>query len=245
LADLEPGYFEKTRWYAAAPGAPAVVLVYSGFAIPVVLSVGGFPDLVSIFEELWPSLQRVQEIYFSSRREVLPLIERSCIVKDLRPMLRMVLTRKNFQPALTERTSRLGPDDLAALTVLYQDGESCGEAPDFFLPGMLTSGVYYGVHEGKKLVAVAGTHVFAPGEGVAGLGNIYTRRDCRGRGCGAAATSAVARELLAEQLPTIILNVRETNLPAIRLYQRLGFRPYCKYYEIIASPKAAPSSPLD
>ena len=61
---------------------------------------------------------------------------------------------------------------------------------------MIESGVYYGVLEGSSLVAAAGTHVFAPDEGVAAIGNVYTRRDQRGRGFAACVTSAVAARLL-------------------------------------------------
>jgi len=92
------------------------------------------------------------------------------------------------------------------------------------------------VREGAGLVAVAGTHVFAPPEGVAGLRNIYTRRDRRGHGLGGRVTAAVVSELLRRNVSTIVLNVNEANAPAIRVYEKLGFRPYCPYFEMIASP---------
>jgi ribosomal protein S18 acetylase RimI-like enzyme len=36
-------------------------------------------------------------------------------------------------------------------------------------------------------------------------------------------------------LATIVLNVREHNRAAIRVYERLGFQTYCRYDEAIAS----------
>ena len=151
-------------------------------------------------------------------------------------MLRMALEADRFPGTTMDQTIRLGPGDLESVTVLFHDGDEAGEAPDCFLPTMLENGIYFGVHEGADLVAVAGTHVFAPGEGVAGLGNIYTRRDRRGRGLGGCVTAAVVSELLRRSIPTIVLNVNEANAPAIRLYEKLGFRRYCPYFEIIASP---------
>ena len=56
------------------------------------------------------------------------------------------------------------------------------------------------------LVAVAGTHLLAPEEGAAAIGNIYTRRDRRGRGLGRAVTSAVLADLAG--IETVGLNVR-------------------------------------
>jgi len=62
------------------------------------------------------------------------------------------------------------------------------------------------------------------------VGNVFTRADHRRRGYGAATTSAVVAELLNLGL-TVVLNVRQDNAPAIRLYQRLGFERYCPFVE--------------
>jgi predicted GNAT family acetyltransferase len=96
---------------------------------------------------------------------------------------------------------------------------------------MLEQGTYCGIREGKEIVAVAGTHVTAFSEGVAGLGNIYTRRDRRGRGLSTQVTAAVVGQLLLTKLGTIVLNVRASNAAAIHVYERIGFRNYCKYIE--------------
>ena len=65
------------------------------------------------------------------------------------------------------------------------DGDAAGEAPPFFDAGMLRHGVYYGIREGERLVC-RGRHACAgpEQESVAGIGNVYTRRDRRGRGLG-------------------------------------------------------------
>jgi predicted GNAT family acetyltransferase len=96
---------------------------------------------------------------------------------------------------------------------------------------MLADGVFYGIREEGALVAAAGTHLAVPAEGIGVLGNIYTRRDRRGRGLAASSTSVVAGELLRMNLSTIALNVAANNETAIRVYERLGFLRYCLYCE--------------
>jgi ribosomal protein S18 acetylase RimI-like enzyme len=39
---------------------------------------------------------------------------------------------------------------------------------------------------------------------------------------------------LGMKLSTVVLNVRESNRAAIRVYEQLGFQTYCRYYEAIA-----------
>ena len=93
---------------------------------------------------------------------------------------------------------------------------------------------YYGICEGEAIVAAAGTHVLAERESVAGIGNVYTRRDRRGRGFGGQVSGAVTTELLRLGVRTVVLNADESNVAAIRVYQRLGFERYCEYREGIA-----------
>lgn len=233
LADLEPGYFEHSAWFSS--GAKSVLLVYSAFSTPVLIAVGAANDLAPVWDEVLSMLSGKRELYIVVKPDVLPLVERSCYIRDLRPMVRMVLEPKRFHPLYADDIERLAAPDLPKLASLYADGDAAGESPDFFIPQMLETGVYYGIREGPQLVAVAGTHVLAPGESVGGLGNIYTRRDRRGRGFGMRVTSAVTEELLFRRnLQTIALNVRENNLSAIRVYERLGFQSYCPYYEAVA-----------
>jgi predicted GNAT family acetyltransferase len=77
---------------------------------------------------------------------------------------------------------------------------------------------------------VAGVHVYSEAEGVAMLGNIATRPAQRGRGLARAATAALA-VALAQRARHIGLNVKADNAPALRLYERLGFRTEFVYEE--------------
>ncbi len=233
LADLAPPHAEHARWFGTA-SPPAVGLVYRAFAVPVVIMVGEVAQLRGVLDEIDDVLADSPELFAVVRPEVWPWIQRRYRVGKSHRMQRMLLDRRMFQPIPTGGVRRLGPADLPRLQALYADGEPAGEAPDFFIPQMLEQGVYFGIEEGNELVAAAGTHVIAPVANVGAVGNIYTRRDRRNRGCAARLTANVTAELLARNLATIVLNVRKDNAAAIRVYERAGYRHYCDFHEGLA-----------
>jgi RimJ/RimL family protein N-acetyltransferase len=230
LADLEPGFFEHAHWFCTADRRRALALFYAGFAMPVLITVGETEALQSILNEIIGELSP-PELYAVVKPEVMPLLIKHYRVIEERKMQRMILDPRRYHPMSTEGVVQLGMPDQEELQRLYADGHASGEAPDWFLSQMLEQETYYGIREGNELIAVAGTHVTALSEGVSGLGNIYTRRDRRGRGLSTRLTAAVVDKLLSMNLKTIVLNVRESNAAAIRVYERIGFRNYCEYIE--------------
>lgn len=230
LGDLAPGFFEHSEWFRA-PNAPALILLYRAFPTPVLFALGA-PELVGgLLDEIGDE----REMYLSIRPEVLLLVKARYEVRHETPMWRMVLDAASFCPAPQQDAVRLGLADLPALQQLYDDGKPTGEVPDFFAPSMIEQGVFFGIWEGEVLAAAAGTHLVAPSEGVGAVGNVYTRRDWRGRGLARRVTSAVAAELLRMGLRTVALNVNQRNAAAIRVYEHLGFRRYCAFYEGVAA----------
>ena len=230
LADLEPGLFEHAHWYRPAYDEPALGLFYSGFATPVLITVGKAEALRCILNEIVAELNP-PELYAVVKPEVLPLLTEHYSVVEERKMQRMILDPERHHSTSMNGVIQLGMQDLEALQRLYADGDSIGETPDWFLPQMLEQETYYGILECGELVAAAGTHVVSLNEKIACLGNIYTRRDRRGRGLSTQVTSAVMVKLLTMDLATIVLNVRASNAAAIHVYERIGFRYYCGYIE--------------
>lgn len=232
LGDLAPGFFEYTEWWCDA-AQTALVMVFRKFPLAVLFTFGPPAALA-------PLLTAVQEprLHLLIQPEALPLVENAYTVAQPIPMWRMALTPADFRPVPTTAV-RLGPADLPALEALYADGQATGEAPDFFFPAMLDEGVFYGIWAGSTLLAAAGTHLVIPSEGVAAVGNVYTRRDQRGQGLAAQTTSAVTQALLQYDppLPYLILNVTQHNQPAQRVYTRLGFRRVCPFIEGFADRK--------
>ncbi len=235
LGDLAPGLFEHTRWHAAEDEA-SLLMLFSALDLPVLFTLGPAEQIARLLAEI----EDQPRLYLSIRPDILPLIHVRYTVSHETAMWRMVLDRQRFAPGLA-RGTRLTLADYPALARLYADGVPTGEAPDFFAPYMVENGVFFGVFEGESLVAAAGTHLVAPEERVAAVGNVYTRRDRRGRGLAAVVTGAVTAELLRGLAPgaVIALNVKQANMAAIKVYERLGFARYCGFYEGVAERRAA------
>jgi ribosomal protein S18 acetylase RimI-like enzyme len=226
LADLAPEYRGHSEWHLAA--ATAVVLVYRGFRPPVLFALGSPSNVIPLLAEI----PAERELYAAVPTEVFHAMQKAgWQMHDVKIMSRMVLNHGRFDLQTLNPAERLGSGDYEPLLRLYKDGERSGEAPDFFNQSMLRNGSYFGIRDGGVLVAAAGTHVFAPDESVAGIGNVYTRRDRRRRGFARLTTAAVIRDLLDRGVRTIALNVSAANQAAIRVYERLGFAHHCEFRE--------------
>jgi ribosomal protein S18 acetylase RimI-like enzyme len=159
-----------------------------------------------------------------------------CIVSEYwqRELTNAVQPEDNEETDLNASTVRLGIENIEQIKELYADGLANSEAPDFFSENMVRNGVFFGIRKGEELVAAAGTHLVAPAASVAAIGCVYTRRDHRGRGFGATVTSSVLATLKRGGIRTVVLNVNQANKSAIRVYQRLGFKQHCSFFEGIA-----------
>lgn len=236
LGDLSPTHAPYCTWYAAAEGAPALLLLYDRVN-PTVLYLQGTPDQVApLLDELPHAPTR--ELYLLARPEHLPLLEARYQVSGKIPMWRMTLNPARFADGPRPRAARLGLEAAPALEALFADGQPHGEAPDFFFPALVAEGVYYGVWEAGGLIAAAGTHLVAPEVGVGAIGNVYTRRDRRGQGLSRLVTGAVTSALMGLGVTTIGLNVRQDNVPAQRVYAALGFEHTGAFYEGLARRRA-------
>ena len=221
LGDLSPRMFDKCRWFT-----PDLTLILRDYGTTMLFATG--PR--SIREAL---SEATGAIHLQVKTDALEEIARLATVSAERRMWRMVW-RAGSLPSIDPQATRLDATDVTPIERLYADGASSGESPDFFYPSMVSDGVFFGVYEGDALVSVAGTHLVAREEGAAAIGNVYTRRDRRGRGLGRTSTAAVLREL--NGIETVGLNVRADNDAAIRVYESLGFVRHCQFYEAMATP---------
>lgn len=218
LCDLAPDFFPSTRWFT--PGLTLVIHAY-GTCILFAMDADSLDEALAHVTR--PFHVQVQDDVFRD-------IDQRVVISHHRRMWRMRRAREvAMRP--DSRVVPLGSDDVPALRALYADGDATGEAPDFFMPSTVDDGAYFGIYEEGHLVSAAGTHVLAREEGAAAIGNVYTRRDRRGRGFGRATTHAVAAALA--DVETLVLNVREDNTPALRLYESLGFERHCLFNEAV------------
>jgi RimJ/RimL family protein N-acetyltransferase len=223
IGDLEPGMYEQCRWVGArAEGRlHALALLYGGLTPPPLVLMGDRDGLHAILEgDYFP-----EQVYLTCRPENLDMTRALYAWERETLMWRMVLPPARFRHVAGDCVP-LTPAHAEQLTRLFTFGGGLA-----FSPEQIARGVFYGVFIEDQIVAVAGTHLVSPTYGVAGIGNIFVHPDCRGRGYGTAATSAVANELLRRGIRDVVLNVDQDNAPAIHVYEKLGFECYCPFYE--------------
>jgi RimJ/RimL family protein N-acetyltransferase len=225
LGQLEPAMFRQAHWYMAKGETGQGFVVHSAGGLGEATLTMGEALAVEAILKLHPGPAHT---YATSQPEHLDVLRRFYHVAHQQPMVRMAVTREEFQPTGGE-TRRLIGKDIRTINRLY----SAEGGLSFYSGDQIDAGVYYGVFEDERLVAVAGTHVVSPQEGVAVVGNVFTHPRFRGRGFAERATSATTRHLL-NRCPNVVLTVDPKNTPAIRAYQRLGYREVCYLIEAAA-----------
>ena len=222
LGDLAPGSYEHCTFHCAE-ACNGMVVLYRGLGFPILFWLNANPAILDEFNE--------PAVFVNIRVADAGMLAGRYRMVEPKLMGRFVLDLAHWTPTCGEGAQRLSETDLIALQTLYADGVPDGNQPYFFYPSMLTEGVFYGLWEGSELIAVAGTHQVVQQESVAAVGNVYTRRDRRGKGLAAQLTSAVTAHLLEMGISTIVLNVEQSKPNARRVYERLGFRLHCEFLE--------------
>lgn len=253
IADLHPDLAHFCKWLLA-PDASGLALLYTGLEPPILMTAGTLAGVAAAMSDV----ELPPELFLSVLPEHLPAVQLHYPHIDRQDMLRMSLPAEKHVPAPTHPTVPLSRRDEQRLQALYQHG---GEfAPDAFSSSQLDDGFFFGIEDAAGALATAGgTHVaYRPDSpsshhqadsrgqisdsmegiltrGVAAIGNIYTRPDCRGLGYGMAVTASVVWALQADGYELIVLNVGEQNLIARSIYEKLGLILHCKFFEGFAS----------
>jgi ribosomal protein S18 acetylase RimI-like enzyme len=223
IGDLTPRMFAKCQWFT-----PDLTLVLHDYGTCILFAHGTGSIREAMDHVSWP-------VHLQVQRAALDEIKLYAAVTEEKRMLRMAADLSALARSAKvddADAKRLAARDIDALRRLYGDGEATGESPDFFYDSMVDDGVFFGIYEGADLIAAAGTHLVSRDEGAAAIGNVYVRRDRRGRGRSRIVTAAVLGEL--HGVGTIGLNVRADNAAAIRVYESLGFVTHCPFYEALA-----------
>lgn len=229
IADLEPPFdaFSRVAVARAAAGSPAAALLVLRHPDFTAIVPHGQPDALAA---ILASLDLPAPTFAFVRAEHAAPLARHYRL-ETHPMVRMAVDAATFRPpsAMPSGLRRLTRADAPALHALY--AEYPGNA---FVDDHL-DGVFYGLYEGVRLVAAAGTQAVSRRRAVAAVGNVFTLPSARGRGYGTALTAAVVAELLADGCRDVVLNVAAANEPARRVYERLGFAEHCRYEEGMAT----------
>ncbi len=232
IADLEPAMFAQCAWTAAERSGrvEALALHFRGLSPPALFVMGTTSGLRAVFD----AGRYADGVYLTCRPEHLEVASAFFRWDQTVPMWRMALHETGSLPKdlVSGPCVRLTPAHADSLSELY----TLGDGGAAFSPTQMPDGVYYGVVVDDRPVAVAGTHVVSPTYGVAAVGNIFTHPEHRCQGYATAATAAVAAELLERGVSDIVLNVAQDNDAAIHVYEKLGFRRHCPFFEGRAAP---------
>jgi GNAT superfamily N-acetyltransferase len=232
LGQLESALFPRTQWFYARGTTGTGLVLHSRGGLGDATFVLGDPDAVSAILSIHPG---TAQTYATCQPQHLDVLRKYYRLATQQPMIRMGVTKDHFTPITSQQTVVLSGIDIRKVNSLY--GSEGG--PSYYIPEHIDSGVYRGVIEEGRLVAVAGTHVVSRQEGVAVVGNVFTHPQHRGKGDATATTSAVTEALL-EYCDHVVLTVDPNNTPAVAAYARLGYREVCQLVEASAARRDPP-----
>jgi len=227
IGQLEPGLFERTRWFVAHGDTGTGLTLHSRGGLGDATFVMGDPDAVAAILSIRPGPTHT---YATCQPQHLHPLQDVYRLANQQPMIRMAVTATGFVRGEEAGVVSLSGYDIRRVNGLYgSDG-----GPSYYIPDHIDAGVYRGIVADGRLVSVAGTHVVSRQEGVAVVGNVFTHPRYRGRGYATATTSAVTRELL-RFCEHVVLTVDPANTPAVHAYQRLGYVEACQLVEASAT----------
>jgi RimJ/RimL family protein N-acetyltransferase len=228
LGDLDDFFWRYTTWYTLNDQNPVrdVVLIYTGTDLPVLLALAqptmGMQTLLNALLPLLP-----QNFYAHLSPGLENIFTKDHLVEDHGLHLKMSLTTPSKVDAIsTHEAVHLTQSDLNEIKSFYE----ISYPGNWFDERMLETGMFFGIRREKKLVSIAGIHVYSPQQRVAALGNITTHPDFRGQGLATIATAKLCQEL-RQHIEHIGLNVLANNVSAIACYKKLGFEEVGRYGE--------------
>lgn len=232
LGQLEPGLFERTRWFHAHGETGTALVLHSRGGLGEATFVMGDADAVAAILSIRPGPGHT---YATCQPQHLDVLQEVYRLASQQPMIRMAVRAPEFVPTLRgAHVVSLSGVDIRRINALY----SSEGGPSYYVPEHIDAGLYRGVVTEGRLVAIAGTHVVSRAEGVAVVGNVFTHPLFRGHGYATAATSAVTAALL-EFCELVVLTVDPKNSPAVAAYERLGYREVCQLVEASAQRREA------
>jgi RimJ/RimL family protein N-acetyltransferase len=222
LADLDPANVDTARWWVARRGRDVVgaALLVEVLPFRPCFAMGEAEALAGIFRDL-----REPRLIVAAPPPARLAIEQTYRFERIDRMHRMVVDERAFRPRIGHRVTRLRPEHVEDVIDLY------GEASrTYFTPERLDREIYFAVYVDDRIVSAAGTHVRSREAGIAAVGNVLTRVPYRDRGMATTVTTAVTDAALTEHRD-VVLNVREDNVTAIAVYERLGYRLHARFVE--------------
>ncbi len=178
----------------------------------VTLLAGMGEPTAAAYASLAKTLQRAGAALFLDQP---PQIPAGWITVHASPLVQMVCEKPNLAqdgyPA--EKLTPADVPEMLALAELTKPGPFGTRTREL--------GVYLGIRKAKRLVAMAGERLHLPGH--TEVSAVCTHPEFQGRGYARELMSILMRKII-QRGETPILHVRQENVWAIQLYEKLGFR---------------------
>ncbi|HEX5478970.1 MAG TPA: GNAT family N-acetyltransferase [Dehalococcoidia bacterium] len=216
LGQLDPLMFPQSEWWTArAEGARRALVLHSRGGLGSATFAMGDSGALDAVLQLHPGPRHA---FLTCEVAHLPVVLKYFELEQRQTMIRMRVTPEMFAPVHSP-VERLTGADSREINRLYRtDG-----VPSNYTSHQIDDSVYFGARMDGTLVSIAGTHVISSMSAIAVVGNVYTHPRYRGMHLAEATTSAVT-ELLLRTCREVVLSVDPTNTPAVRAYERLGYR---------------------
>jgi len=163
------------------------------------------------------------------------------ILKKYRPvakhdMILMTLKRGEERLYIRHPITKLTPLDASEIAHILSEGfpEFGGFTSDRITERMKEDVLFLGVKEEERLVSFGNARVLEFGTNI---GMVATSKEHRGKGYATSVVSALLKEILRES-ELAFIHVLSDNPSAVRVYTKVGFRPY-KTYLFIQGQRAA------
>ena len=225
LCDLESPLWEHSSFYWGEQGNKESLALHVDLGAFRILSGFGDPEGVNA---TWSEIRLPLEMQYSVRTEgEVEGLRQYYHLESLYPMWRLHL--KTSEIVSWDSGIDVTPIDSdrgEELSVIFQGHPECA-----YVPEQLKSGVFYGVLNNGKLLAVVGTHVLSRKYRIAAVGNAFTFPEARGNWYFHACLAAVIERLSEMGIDDIIANVGADNIPSLKGALALGFKKYCQYWE--------------
>src|SRR5689334_16530007 len=135
MGQLEPGLFERTRWFVARGDTGTGLVLHSRGGLGEATFVMGDPDAVAAILSIHPGPAHT---YATCQPQHLEALQGVYRVSSQQPMTRMAVTAAEFKPIHNDSAIPLGGVDIRKINALY--GSEGG--PSYYVPEHIEAGVY-------------------------------------------------------------------------------------------------------
>ena len=234
LGDLDSFFWPHTIWYGLRSSGylTAVALLYIGMPLPTLIALSqDHGKMIKLLTNIRHILPARFYAHLSPGVEI-----------ALDPTHNLTSHSEHYKMALLDKTlvtdidcsdvKHLSMKEITSIKNLYK----VSYPGNWFDPRMLETNKYFGIWKEKRLVSVAGIHVYSPQYKVAALGNITTLPTHRKKGYGKQVTARLCQTLIDEGIH-VGLNVKTNNDAAISCYEKIGFKIVASYAEFLFQKK--------